>query len=1057
MVDFTQLLEQLLSSDRTTREGGEAALSSLIQQAPDQVAHNLVLAMGSPNEHISGLAAVLFRRKIIEENSIKFVSPETKSTLKTSLLQAPQRIANPAQLRQLADVLINFADSDNWAGDLMRYMGQWIKDSNSVVKEFTLYLFELATDTAMDEVLKRNAGAVAGLLSEKMSDEDMGVQLAAVKTTASFLATLDTERDLQAYASLGPQMLTGLTRALQQSPIQVYKMKEALCNLGDLTENHPRFWKTCAEEMCRVLATLAKSAYFPKELRGGAVEVLTTLVQKSPALVQTSVFFTQELIVLGLTLTSELEQVTEEEWIRDEEEQEVVGSDPYLLGRDLLFKLTSALGQQTVLQHFQQLVPLHLRSEDWVKQHTGVLTIGLIAEGCHEAFAAGLGDVLNMVLPFLSSPNPRLVWASVTTLGLLCTEFEPTLQYQHHSIVAPALMNALQHPCIKVQAQATSALINFTRGLLVDDEETASQYLQPYSQEIMDRLRQLLHHGLEINYTPLLIKVLKAVSTIASVLTTNFTKYYMMFIPGLRTLINIQPVSATQLEIRAECIRALGYLMYSVASAGPAYMDDIYSTLLSLLQQRSTWADTDPAVCALEELSPEFARVLQERFVEFLPSITPTLFARVSANVTITFLDANSPEATLASEALSAINIAMRGHGMKQLAIDAGALEGKSQACKTLHSLISALKHFYSPLVPATITALLPLMTYPYSSAVRKDSIRALGHCIQSGVSEEMRQALLRQLLPEFCTVLKQTAPVHLADTQTLVKTISKALSAVDMPAVIGLPTALQLCQLLAETLAHVFDRKLNRARELKHIEKGEDQEDLEDDELVDDDIVRRVMEVVGTLLKAFRRDLQPAFKQCFQSYYEALLAKAGASDVETLSAVCIFDDYMEHTEDVLILPDGRIPLLEKLFSLLGHEDSSVRQSSIYGVGIIADLTPAQVFGRYVETAVQACSALICRSDARSDSLLDVTECAVGALGKIALKHNPQAVEFWLDCLPLRGDPQEAHTVHKLFLKEYPRLPREKAVRAFSSLAELVKSKPDAVDSEGAALLQSYS
>lgn len=1053
MDNFTHLLEQLLSSDRPTRESSESALSALIHQAPDQVAQSLTLAMGNQNEHVSGLAAVLFRRKIIEESAVQHLSTEVKNSLKATLLQAPTHLTSPAQLRQLADVLVNFAEADGWAADLMRQMGQWIKEPSSALKEFTLYLFELVTDTHMDEILKRNTNAVISLLAEKMNDEDLGVQLAAVKTTASFLSILDSERDIQTHSALGPQMLAGLTRSLQQTPLPVSKMKETLCNLADLTENFPRFWKGCGEELCRVLTTLAKSAYFPKEVRSGAVEVLGTLVHKCPTLVQSSVFFTQELVVLGLTLTSELGQVTKEEWISEEEEQEMMGNEPHWLGRDMLSKLATALGQQTVLAHFQQLIPLHLRAEDWVKQHTGLLAIGLIAEGCHDAFAAGLGDILGMVLPFQTSPNPRLVWASVTTLGLLCSEFEPTLQYQHHQIVMQALLGALEHSCVKVQAQATSALINFTRGLLVDDEETACQYMQSYAQPVMERLRQLLHQGLDLNYSPLLIKVLKAVSSIASVLSVSFAQYYSLFIPGLRTLINLP----TQQDIKAECIRTLGYLLYSVANAGSAYVEDTHATLVTLLQQRSSWADTDPSVLALEEMAPEFAGVLRERFVEFLPSIMPALLARATAPVAITFLDANTAEALAASESLDAIHLVMRGHGTKQLAIDAAALEGKSQACKTLHSLVSTLEHLYTPLIPATVTTLLPLLTYAYSSSVRKDSIRTLGHCMATAATEDYRQALLRQLLPELCSRLKEAAPVYLDDTRVLLKTLNQGLEAVEAPAVVGLPAALQLCQVLSETLAHVFERKITRDRELKQAEKGEDQEALEKDEETDDDILRRAMEVIGTLLKAFRRDLQQAFKQCFQSYYEALLAKACASDVETLSAVCVFDDYLEHTGDLSVLPDGRIPLLEKFLSLTRHRDASVRQSSIFGVGLIATLSPPQVFAIYSETVVQICSGLICAAEARSEAHLDVTECAIGALGKVALKHRPEAVEFWLDCLPLVGEAQEAQSVHRLFLQEFQHLPREKALRVLSSLTDLARTKPEVLDAEGSALLATIS
>ena len=56
---------------------------------------------------------------------------------------------------------------------------------------------------------------------------------------------------------------------------------------------------------------------------------------------------------------------------------------------------------------------------------------------------------------------------------------------------------------------------------------------------------------------------------------------------------------------------------------------------------------------------------------------------------------------------------------------------------------------------------------------------------------------------------------------------------------------------------------------------------------------------------------------------------------MELLSAVCIFDDYVEHTGDAMV-ESGKSKVLEELIRFSVHKNADVRQSSAYGIGVCA-------------------------------------------------------------------------------------------------------------------------
>lgn len=128
---------------------------------------------------------------------------------------------------------------------------------------------------------------------------------------------------------------------------------------------------------------------------------------------------------------------------------------------------------------------------------------------------------------------------------------------------------------------------------------------------------------------------------------------------------------------------------------------------------------------------------------------------------------------------------------------------------------------------------------------------------------------------------------------------------------------------------------------------------------------------------------------------YNSIFYKPDATEIELLSAVCIFDDYIEYTGDTM-LEQGQSKILAEMMKACGHTNSDIRHSAAYGVGLCSQAMPAETFAPHVQTAVQLLANIIKIPDARSEDNTSATDSAIGSLGKIALLHCNEVIPDWL-------------------------------------------------------------
>lgn len=646
-----------------------------------------------------------------------------------------------------------------------------------------------------------------------------------------------------------------------------------------------------------------------------------------------------------------------------------------------------------------------------------------------------------MILPFANSTNPRLQWATATTLGLLCSEFEPTIEVTHHSRILPAIVTLMTAPNMKVQTRGTSALVNYTRGLLAEDETDPAESLTQYAPTVLQTLATLLSASVSNNSFNLMQEVINAISTTASALQSSFAPFYNEFMPALKTLVTMPTSTPQQQEIRANCIRCIGYMIESISEVSENYLEDAKAIMTGLVNLKTSLDAEDPASLAVNEVISNFADCLKEQFEPFMHVFMPELLTRAQATVDITLTDAD--EGDDLNPGMNAVTFDLKGEGKKQLAINTTTLQHKIKACRILYDLVSSMGKSFAPYIEQTIATMTPLFNYAYNADIRKYSIRTVACTVGATKDAFQAEALLRVLFPIFTQTLKGTNQTP-DDVKRTLKALLFVLESVENVAVVGLGYANELATTLSVQTKTVFTRKVSRNTEMQKYTDpelySEELEELNAEEVVDNRILRTVMEIVGKLLKNFKKEFQTTFLTNFKDMYAQLFFKEKATEEELLSAVCIFDDYVEFTQD-LMWDSGRSRLMEQMLKYSTHKNPELRQSAIYGVGVCAQTVDTATFSTYVNNAVDSVRLILTDPNARTEEYNIATDCAVGALGKIAVYHRNDLIEEWLNNLPIKAEPEEAQNVHKFFLSNFNNL--KSFSRATTIVEELIRLNRD--------------
>ncbi|KAI9861517.1 MAG: hypothetical protein M1824_002409 [Vezdaea acicularis] len=528
-----QLLQALSSSDNSVRSRAEEQLQNdWVVQRPDVLLMGLVEQMlGAVEPTMRSFSAVLFRR-IATKTRKDPVKNESKDTFLT--LQQLQKLAireklleslgheSVSQVRHkigdaVAEVARQYTDEGEQWPELLGALFNASQSPDASQREGAFRIFA-ATPGIIE---KQHDETVKAAFTKGFKDDDPTVRLAAMEAFAAFFRSIS-KKALVRYQSLIPEVLNILPPMKEDQDSD--QLTKALMALIDLAEVAPKMFRSLFHNLVTFSISVVQDKELGDQTRQNALELMATFADYAPQMCRKDPSYTAEMVTQCLSLMTDIGMEDEDgsEW-NDSEDLDIDESDHnHVAGEQCMDRLANKLGGSTVLPPTFQWLPRMMTSSAWRDRHAALMAISAISEGCRDLMMGELDKVLDLVVPALRDPHPRVRWAGCNSLGQMSTDFAPYMQEKYHNVVLSNIIPVLKSPEPRVQSHAAAALVNFC-------EEAEKSVLEPYLEPLLDHLLRLLRSEKRFVQE----QALSTIATIADSAEQAFGKYYDILMPLL--------------------------------------------------------------------------------------------------------------------------------------------------------------------------------------------------------------------------------------------------------------------------------------------------------------------------------------------------------------------------------------------------------------------------------------------------------------------------------------------------------------------------------------------
>jgi len=549
---LNQLLHGLQSSDNVVRAQAEEQLNNdWVLPRPDILLMGLVeqiqgsedptvslsfsksqlSAQSLPARQTRSFAAVLFRR--ISTRSRKDPASDVTKDLFLTIPQ-PQRDAIRAKLLQclsaethnlvrnktsdaVAEIARQYTDESEPWPELLGGLFALSQSSEPSHRETAFRIFS-ATPGIIE---KQHEDVVLAAFTKGFKDDDVSVRLSAVDAFESFFRSIN-KKSQKKYYALIPDILNILPPLKEAGDSD--QLSKALMALTGLAEVAPKMFQPLFNNLVTFSITVIQDKELADMTRQNALELMATFADQSPAMCRKDPSYTSEMVTQCLSLMTDvgLDDDDAAEWNASEDLDIDESDENHVAGEQCMDRLANKLGGPALLPPTFNWLPRMMNSAAWRDRHAALMAISAISEGCRDLMLGELDKVLELVLPALKDPHPRVRWAGCNALGQMSTDFAGPMQEKYHQVILPNIIPVLESPEPRVQAHAAAALVNFC-------EEAEKHILEPY-------LDNLLQHLLLLLQSPKRFVQEQALSTIATVADSAesaFGRYYDTLMPLL--------------------------------------------------------------------------------------------------------------------------------------------------------------------------------------------------------------------------------------------------------------------------------------------------------------------------------------------------------------------------------------------------------------------------------------------------------------------------------------------------------------------------------------------
>ncbi|TAQ88236.1 hypothetical protein B7494_g3439 [Chlorociboria aeruginascens] len=1005
--ELAQLLDALQSADNSVRSQAEEHLrTEWTERQPDVLLMGLVEQLrGSNDSTTRSFAAVIFRRiasksrKLDNGNTVELflsIHQEQAHVIREKLLEALASESIPSVRNKIGDAVAEIAreysdNNEQWP-EILGILFRLSISETSGQREIAYRIF--ATTPGIIE--KQHEDTVLSAFTKGFKDADVSVRLAAMEAFSSFFRSINKKSQAKYYALL-PEVLNILPPIKQSQDSE--ELTRALVALIDLAEIAPKMFKPLFHTLVSFSISVVQDKDLSDQARQNALELMATFADYAPAMCRKDSSYTTDMITQCLSLMTDIGADDDDaaEWNASDDMDPEESDLNHVAGEQCMDRLANKLGGQTILAPTFNWLPRMMLSDAWRDRHAALMAISAISEGCRELMIGELNKVLELVVPALRDPQPRVRWAGCNALGQMSTDFAGIMQEKYHQVVVPAIIPVLDSPEPRVQAHAAAALVNFC-------EEAEKSILEPYLDGLLTHLFQLLQSPKRYVQE----QALSTIATIADSAEAAFSKYYDTLMPLLFSVLQQENTKELRL-LRAKAMECATLIALAVGKERLGNDAMALVQLLAAIQQSIVDAD-DPQAQYLMHCWGRMCRVLEFDFLPFLPSVMPPLLELAMAKADIQLLDDDEQVEQVQQEEGWEL-VPLKG---KVIGIKTSTLDDKHMAIELLVVYAQVLEGSFAPYVAQIMEKIaLPGLAFFFHDPVRVVSAK----CVPQ---------LLNSYKKAFGNPSNQLASLWAGTVEKVLEVLSAE------PAVDTLAEMYQcfyesvevmgkgcLTQQTMETFIDSAHSALEDYKDRVAVRAEEKEDANQDDGEEDSEETLFAIEDDQTLLSDMNKAYHCIFKnhgvtflqswERLRSTYEAFLKSDDPTQRQW--GLCIVDDVLEFCGEQSWNYSSII--IDPLIAGCKDAAPANRQAAAYGIGVVAQKGGPQ-WSQFLGAAIELLFNITQAPNARGDDDVFATENACAAIAKVmhynasAILNPQQVIAQWIETLPVVNDEEAA-------------------------------------------------
>ncbi|XP_011405014.2 PREDICTED: importin-5 [Amphimedon queenslandica] len=1003
-MEFNAILSNLLSEDNTTRKTAEEQLNTLSLSAKLPY---LVSTMGNAGVAISSrdLAAVLLRRALLQSpDELSQVDPTVTASCRSQLLQIIQSESNTSLRHKICDTIAELArasidenDVNHWP-QLLTFLFECCDTTKPELYQNALHIIRVVPavfGVQLNSVLE----LVSQMFYQAMISSHQALAEEAVTATSSFIISLEVPGVRQRMNDLLPHMISVLEQNIQsQSDDTVLK------SFIDLAEHRPKFLRP---ELVKLLELMAKlmQAEVEDNWKQLSLEFVVTFAENGAAMLRKLDKFHSLIIELCLNFMVQIED--DDDWnTADELANDDDSSSMTVSGETALDRLANALGGKAVLPHIISIIPKMLTSADWKHRYGALMAVSAIAEGCEKQMTPILNDVITCVLPYCQDSHPRVRYAACNALGQMSSDFSPTIQEKFHDKIIPSLLPILddfKNP--RVLTHAGAALVNFC-------ELCPKSVLSNYLSAIIPKLEASFKFGLselvDKGRKIIIEQMVTTLATVADAAEELFAPYYPLFMPNLKHLMS-NAVNKEHRLLRGKTIECISFIGLAVGKE--MFMQDaheILDCLFKVQSEQNTWEPDDPQASYMISAWARICKIIGPEFVAYLPFVVQPLIQAASIKPEIAIVDSIDAEQNYSEDdGWEFITLA----DQQKFGIKTAGLDDKCTAMQMLVVYAKDLKEGFIDYAEPVSKIMVPHLRFYFHELVRAAAAEIIPHlleCIQSKGPDAV--AAMWSYISE---KLLEAIPLE-PDSEITGIMISSLCKCIEL---LGLNcfTTEQYTKIVdiindqIETCFLKLKKRHDKRLDEDYDEEVEDELEAEDEE--DDNIMRKIADLMHSLFMTHGSALLPFFDQLLPTFTNMLSSDKPSSYRQW--SLCVFDDLLDFASESAIKYQSHF-LQPMLDSICNHYPPT-RQAAAYGIGIMA-VNCSKDFINVFEGALSSLIVSVQGATEVDMPTIHAKDNAISAVAKICRHIDGIALDtvlpLWLSWLPVVEDKEEASHVY---------------------------------------------